>query len=335
MRRADLMQKLILSCMICLATGLVANADERRDNVQMSRLIRPISNTAGDSVVQVLNNGRVVSLGTVVAPGGFVLTKRSELSADPVSVRLPDDRIFPARIAASRRDSDLALLQIESEIDLPAVEFSDKEPAIASFLISPGRGGRTIGFGVVGVKSRPIEHRGRLGVMLKDDSRGRAMVEGVYPDSGAEAAGIIPGDLIIAIDGRKEFSRKGVIDTLRGMFPGETVRLTILRSSSSAPGLDTLEMDASIREFALMQESESDTKVNGPRNMRLSGFDLVLQHDTVLDPDECGGPILDTSGKVVGINIARAGRVVSYALPPAVIKPALTSMLEEARAASN
>ena len=59
-----------------------------------------------------------------------------------------------------------------------------------------------------------------------------------------------------------------------------------------------------------------------------------MQHDTVLDPDECGGPLLDTKGNVVGINIARAGRVVSYALPSSLILPQMISMLEEARAAA-
>jgi S1-C subfamily serine protease len=66
----------------------------------------------------------------------------------------------------------------------------------------------------------------------------------------------------------------------------------------------------------------------------LSGFDRVIQHDTVLDPDECGGPVLDIAGRVVGLNIARAGRVVSYALPASLVIPQMVSMLEEARAAN-
>ena len=69
--------------------------------------------------------------------------------------------------------------------------------------------------------------------MLEDDSSGRALVQGVWPDSGADVAGIEPGDLIVAINGREENSRMGVIETLRGMFPGESVRLTILRSTES------------------------------------------------------------------------------------------------------
>ena len=86
--------------------------------------------------------------------------------------------------------------------------------------------------------------------------------------------------------------------------------------------------------MGMLQETESDTKVNGPRNIRLSGFDRVIQHDTVLDPDECGGPVIDTLGRVVGINIARAGRVVSYLLPSSLVLPEMISMLEEARSAS-
>lgn len=111
--------------------------------------------------------------------------------------------------------------------------------------------------------------------------------------------------------------------------PGESVRLTIIRAG------DTLELSAVIRDLDIMQESENDTKVNGPRSARLSGFERVIQHDTVLDPDDCGGPVLDTSGRAIGMNIARAGRVVSYALPSSLIVPEIESMLAESRANSN
>ena len=35
---------------------------------------------------------------------------------------------------------------------------------------------------------------------------------------------------------------------------------------------------------------------------RKDGFPMVLQHDTVLRPNECGGPLVDLQGKVVAIN---------------------------------
>ncbi|MBU6294380.1 MAG: hypothetical protein KJS91_06810, partial [Planctomycetes bacterium] len=44
-------------------------------------------------------------------------------------------------------------------------------------------------------------------------------------------------------------------------------------------------------------------------------FEKILQHDSAIRPEECGGPLVDLAGRVVGLNIARAGRVESYALP--------------------
>ncbi len=322
---------------LCLSVWLLPAAswaDERRDNSDMIGLVRPIAEKSKGSVVQVLSGGRPVALGTVVSEDGYVLTKRSELSGDPIRVRLHDGRLLPARVSAVRRHNDLAMLRIESDVTLPAVQFSTNVPPVASFLVSVGRTARPIGIGVVGVnKTRPVGHQGRLGVMLEDDESGRALVNDVFPQSGAAQAGIAPGDLIVAVNGREESTRRDVIDRLRDMFPGESVRLTILRPNG-AEGLDTLEINARIRELNVMQESESDTMVNGPRSARLTGFDRVIQHDTVLDPDECGGPLLDSLGRVVGINIARAGRVVTYALPSELILPEMLSMLEESRASS-
>ena len=59
------------------------------------------------------------------------------------------------------------------------------------------------------------------------------------------------------------------------------------------------------------------------------GFQRVIQHDTFLEPDECGGPVLDTGGRVIGINIARAGRVVSYLLPSTLVRAEVETMMSE------
>jgi S1-C subfamily serine protease len=292
----------------------------------MIQLIRPLAEALAPSVVQIVSDGTPVSLGTIVSGDGYVLTKRSELSGDPIRVRLADARLLPARVAAVRRQSDLALIRIEGAGgDLTPVTFAQEtEAVVGSFLVSVGRTGVPIGLGAVSVRPRTVEHNGRLGVVLVDE-RGQATVRGVWPDSGAESAGIKQGDQIIAIDDRNETSRNAVIQALRGMFPGESVKLTINREG------ETLNLVAKIQDFGVMQETENDTKVNGPRSVRLSGFERVLQHDTVLNPDECGGPVIDTSGRVIGMNIARAGRVVSYALPASLVVPEVTSMLAEAR----
>jgi S1-C subfamily serine protease len=48
---------------------------------------------------------------------------------------------------------------------------------------------------------------------------------------------------------------------------------------------------------------------------RADGFPVVFQHDAPLFPEQCGGPIVDLDGAVIGMNIARNGRAASYAIP--------------------
>jgi serine protease Do len=70
--------------------------------------------------------------------------------------------------------------------------------------------------------------------------------------------------------------------------------------------------------------------LGGPLSRRRAGFPSVLQHDSVLRPRDCGGPIVDLDGNVVGVNIARASRVASYALPVSVVRPVVAEMLQHA-----
>ena len=324
--------KFALKVLVCLGVVMVGQlrADERRDHPEVLDLFRPLGIQIQDSVVQVLCGGSPVALGTVVAADGYVMTKRSELTSDPIRVRFSDGRLFPARVAAVQRRNDLALIRVDADIIFKPLTFDTHSPEIATFLLSVGRAGRTIGLGVVGVRERSIKHQGRLGVLLEDDAKGRAIVQLVIPESGAAIAGISPGDRIVAINGEEERSRDAVINRLKGMYPGESVRLTILRPNELSD-FDSIDVNAQIRDIGMLQESPSDTKVNGPRNMRLSGFERVIQHDTVLNPEECGGPVLDSQGRAIGINIARAGRVVSYLLPSSLILPEMLQMLEEAR----
>ena len=60
---------------------------------------------------------------------------------------------------------------------------------------------------------------------------------------------------------------------------------------------------------------------------RISGYATYLQHDAVIRPKDCGGPIVDLDGMVVGINICRAGRTESWAIPSEVVQPLLPSLM--------
>lgn len=310
--------------LVCVAVS-TSHADDRRDNATMAKLLEPLGEKIGDGILQVMCGGRPVSLATAVHPDGYLVTKRSELSGDPIRVRDSLGRLHPARVAAVRRRNDLALLKADIPESVRSITWAPVMPNIGSFLISVGRTGRTLGLGVLSAPPRSIAHQGRLGVRLND----RARVIQVLPNSGANEAGMLPGDLIVAVNGQQQNTRISVMGRLKELFPGEEVRLTIKRADRESSSPDTVELAVPIRELRMIEESENDTRVNGRRNERLSGFDRVIQHDTFLNPNECGGPVIDTRGRVVGINIARAGRVVSYALPASLVKSEVDGMLAE------
>jgi hypothetical protein len=70
------------------------------------------------------------------------------------------------------------------------------------------------------------------------------------------------------------------------------------------------------------QETIAGNKLSTRRN----GFEQVVQHDTVLKPDQMGGPILDLNGRALGVNIAKNGRVSTFALPLTVLEPAIAEL---------
>src|SRR5262249_43086894 len=63
------------------------------------------------------------------------------------------------------------------------------------------------------------------------------------------------------------------------------------------------------------------------RSERRTGFPVTLQHDTILKANECGGPLVDLEGRVIGINIARGGRTDTYAIPAQAILPLLPDLM--------
>jgi serine protease Do len=62
---------------------------------------------------------------------------------------------------------------------------------------------------------------------------------------------------------------------------------------------------------------------------RADQFPVVFQHDSPLLPEQCGGPITDLEGNVIGINISRNNRSASYAIPSAHIEKVLPRLREQ------
>ncbi len=309
-----------------VASAQALAPDAFKSGDRLLAAFRPVVDDARRSTVRVMVAGEPAALGVIVSEDGYILTKATQLRG-AVTVLLPKGGETSARTVAVDGASDMALLKVDVKGLTPA-DWSDDEPAVGSWLLTVGDEKSPVGIGVVSVASRRIEpQRGVLGIELEMDSTIRT----VFPGSGAAEAGLQVGDVITAVAGESVDSRDALMGRLRRFRPGDTLPLLVRR------GEQEQEVKATLRnELATFVDRQAkQNQMAGPLSVRSSGFEQAMQHDTVLRPEDCGGPVTDSSGRVVGLNIARAGRVETYTLPTAAIRPILSKMLAQDRRTAN
>ena len=73
-------------------------------------------------------------------------------------------------------------------------------------------------------------------------------------------------------------------------------------------------------EMPMHEQLDNTARMGGRVSRKRSGYPAAIQHDMLLTPNRCGGPLVNIDGLAVGVNIARASRVKSYAIPSEVIQ---------------
>ncbi|MFN9367677.1 MAG: trypsin-like peptidase domain-containing protein [Planctomycetia bacterium] len=272
--------------------------------------------------VTVLDGDEQAALGTVVGSDGLVLTKASELRGQP-TIRLADGTKHAAAVVGISEEHDLALLKI-GRSDLQPVTWAAAEPALGSWLATAGSGELPVAVGVASVATRPLRSRVLLGIALRPEAD-KAIVDKVFPGSTAAKIGLRPDDVVTRIADREIAAPATVVELLRDRQPGDTVQVAVRRGEETLEFTARLEADGGLPPHRQDRLDRMNT-LAGDLSARRGNFPRALQHDTVLKPEECGGPLVNLDGEVVGINIARAGRIESYALTPADIRPLLEEM---------
>ena len=302
-----------------------SGADLLKGSSKVRAAFREIVADASGATVAVNASGKAAALGAVVDAAGYVLTKASELKGGAeLECKLPDGRIYEAEMVGLHKATDLALLKIDVGEELPVVRWSDSPPPlVGSWLASVGPGDDPVSIGVVSVAPRKIPPAsGLLGVFLEDTDDG-VRINQVMTGSAAEKAGVHVNDIITHHDDAEVRNREQLIGRISKLKAGTVVRLRIKR------GDETIELVATLgsRDASPNNRGNIQNRMGGRLSGRRRDFESVLQHDSILSPDECGGVIVDLDGRAVGLNIARAGRVESYALPVSVIKPLLPKLI--------
>lgn len=284
------------------------------------RVFTPISEEALHSVVRLSVDGTMVILGTVMDTNGLVLTKASELKPGKLTCWLPNKEV-PAELLGTDEEDDLALVQVSAP-GLKPVQWSEDAVAIGQWAITPGIVDAPSAVGVISALPRRIRPRRALIGVQFDLTDPSPKIDQLLTGLGAEKAGIKPGDVILAINETSVTNRQQVSDILRDYREGQTVTLRVQRAKEQVEAKVTLMPQPEPPSRGFSTRLQRLSSVTGELSQRAEGFDKVIEHDTVLAPWLCGGPLLNLDGKAIGLNIARAGRVTTYALPTELIQRA-------------
>lgn len=301
---------------------------ERTNGEATLRAFAVIGKSAESAVVRVLSNEKTVALGTIVS-SLYIVTKASEIDEieEPLEVILPDGRQTQADRIAKDSTMDLALLRVSGESLTPVLWGQSEGLRIGDWLISPGQENR-FWVGVMSAQRRKIKRvGGALGVRFMPSLGRHSGVEilDVVKDSPADLAGIQIGDTVLGIEDQIVRSNRELIDQIQKYDPGDAITLQIVR--------ERMQMSIRVRLgfYSVFDHWNRNQRMSGATSDRRNGFPEVIQHVIPLTPDSMGGPLLNLRGETLGINIARADRVTTYAIPAERVIQSIRQMLEDAK----
>jgi serine protease Do len=265
----------------------------------------------------VINDGRTgLSYGVVISSDGYLLTKASEVAEAKALVATVDQTIYrEVRVLAVDAEWDVALLKVAASDLLPVVFAPTSAVPQGSWVVANGattRTSRRLLAGIVSAKIREIPAAGgaALGVIMNGKSKVLEIDE-VNLKSGAKEAGLEKGDVILEIEGHKVKKIQDIGELLKDRKAGSLVKLTYRRKGQAK----TVEIRLAARGELFTEQMSRNDQMSGDFSPRRSGFPRVLQHDILGNRSVIGGPLLDLQGRCIGMNIARANRAESFAIP--------------------
>lgn len=306
-----------------------------REAEAVLRAWEPAVEEARRGTVQISRESKLLAYGCAVHEGGYIVSKASELQdrkGQPLSnliVRLPEGLQMPIRIVDVHRGYDIALLKVEAS-GLRTVKWDESEaPVPGTFIAAATPDALPAATGVVSVTPRSLDEwqKGWLGVGLDKIGEIAVKITTVSPNSPASRAGLVADDVIKSIDGRDVKDVDEFIKIIASTKPYQIVKIKVQRDMEERELSAVLESRAS---RGIRPELAEDPRnmMSGAISKNRRGYREALQHDMSLEVNEVGGPIVDLKGRVVGMNIARSGRIESMAIPSSAMKRLLEKVNE-------
>ncbi len=272
---------------------------------------------------------REIAYGVVISADGYILSKASEVDGKAgLSVRIDVTHYKSAKVVLVDQRWDVALIKVDAEGLVPADFAETSDLPQGTWVVVNGATSRTkrrVLAGIISAQRREIVPTGGavMGVQLAQ-KKGRIEVEEVSEGSGAESAGLKKGDVIASVDGKEMADGDALTEYLKTKKAGEELKVSVKRGDEK---LD-LQVRLSARGEVFVELTRND-EMSGDFSKRRSGFPKVIQHDILANSTTMGGPVVNLAGKVVGMNIARANRAETFAIPVEELRKIATDMVRQ------
>ena len=170
---------------------------------------------------------------------------------------------------------------------------------------------------MISAKPREIQPSGglALGIVIKNSSK-HLELEKVTPEGGAHEAGLKAGDVIVAIDDKPLAKIEELSEALGQHKAGDKVRITFKRNGKTS----TVDVRLTAKTELFDISANRNDEMSGDFSKRRSGFPRVIQHSVMGNSQTMGGPVIDLNGHCIGMNIARASRSETFAIPSSELK---------------
>jgi S1-C subfamily serine protease len=271
-----------------------------------------------------------IAYGVVISADGHVLTKDSELREKAnLTITVDQERFGKVDVISTDEQWDVALLKVNATNLLPITYTSAADTPQGTWVVVNGATSRTqrrANIGMISANPREIQPSGglalALGIVIKNQST-RLEIEKITPGGGAHEAGLMAGDLIIAVDDMPLEKIDDLSASLDRHKAGDRVRITFSRKGKKS--------NASVRLTAKTElfdiSANANDEMSGDFSKRRSGFPRVIQHSVMGNRQTMGGPVIDLHGHCIGMNIARASRAETFAIPSAELKEIAERMI--------
>lgn len=315
-----------------LAAYETLESDYRTNGPLMHSVVQNASQSLQDFSVVIYDGRKEAAYGIVVSDDGYVVSKWSELrEIKDLKVRIGSEQYTDVKLISGDSTWDVCLLKVAATGLKPAVFADNSELAHGSWVVTNGattRSERRPMIGIISANSREIPAEGGavLGVEIAEE-KSAIMVGNVPEVSGAFKAGIRKGDKILQLGDQKITKREDVVEAMKKRRVGEKLDVMISRDGKE----QTFQVELMGRADTFGVEETRNDAMSGAVSKRRSGFPRVLQHDTLGNNSTVGGPLLDLDGKCVGMNIARANRAESFAIPVEELRQVCDKLVQDAK----